>query len=96
MGAHIEWLEDVETGVLRIGREFRKHGDPYELACTVIRKGDVITLVGASCIGNAQLIAERESMRAILAPLGIRKIRWRRIKGDKCRDVEIEVAGPNL
>jgi len=77
MGAHIEWL----SGVMRIGRDFRVYGDPYEFLCGVVRSGDTVSFIGASSQAVAGLVREREIIRAILRPLGVKRVRWSRMRG---------------
>ncbi|MFA5407444.1 MAG: hypothetical protein WC343_01585 [Bacilli bacterium] len=76
MSCEIEWL----AGVMRLGREFQKHGDPYEFMCGVVRSGDTISFIGASSQAVASLVRERENIRAMLRPLGIKRVRWSRMK----------------
>ena len=76
MGCEIEWL----AGVMRLGREFKTHGDPYEFLCGVVRSGETISFIGASSQVVASLVRERDSIRAMLRPLGVTRVRWSRIK----------------
>jgi hypothetical protein len=76
MGAQIEWL----SGVMRLGSNFHVYGDPYELICGVVRKGNEIAFIGASHNTVANLIRERDSLRTILQPLGIKWVTWSRLR----------------
>jgi|GEM_PF-2141957 hypothetical protein len=76
MPCEIEWL----SGVMRLGREFHRYGDPYEFVCGVVRAGDTVSFVGASSQVVACLVRERDNIRAMLRPMGIRAVRWSRMK----------------
>jgi hypothetical protein len=76
MGAQIEWL----SGIMRLGSHFHAYGDPYDLICGVVRKGDTIAFIGASSEAIVNIIRERDNIRAILKPLGIQWVTWSRMR----------------
>jgi hypothetical protein len=79
MGVHIEWL----SGVMRLGKDFSRYGDPYEMLCGVARIGDTLAFIGASSETIASIVGEREAIRALLRPLGIKRVRWSRMRDGK-------------
>ena len=79
MGAHIEWL----SGVMRLGKDFCEYGAPYEMLCGVARIGDPLAFIGASSETIASIVGEREAIRALLRPLGIKRVRWSRLRDGK-------------
>jgi len=79
MGCEIEWL----AGVMRLGKDFQRYGDPYEFLCGVARSGDTISFIGASSETIASIVGERETIRALLRPLGIKRVRWSRLRDGK-------------
>lgn len=79
MGCEIEWL----AGVMRLGKDFRKYGDPYEMLCGVARIGDTLAFIGASSETVASIVRERDTIRCILRPLGIKRVRWSRMRDGK-------------
>jgi hypothetical protein len=74
MTPELEWL----TGVLRLGRDYRRHGDPYEFSCTVLRRGDEVELLGASG-GLSPSLARR--MKEVFLVQGVRRLSWERRNG---------------
>jgi len=80
MAAELQWL----TGVLRLGRSYRKHGDPYEFSCTVVRRGDEAELLGA-CGKLTPSLTKR--MKKVLLSQGIRRLSWERRNGQVRRVV---------
>ena len=70
----IQWL----MGVLRLGRGFRKHGDPYEFSCTVIRRGDEVELVGASGTLTPSLVRD---LKDTLRMQGVKRMHFERRNG---------------
>lgn len=72
MAAEIEWV----TGVIRAGRNFEGHGDPYDFSCTVNRRGDWAELIG----GNGRITPEiwREVKAALMAQ-GVTHAHWDRL-----------------
>ena len=82
MGCMIQWHCD-HCGTMRIGRDLREHGDPYQFACTVARIGDTLAFIGASSETIASIVGERETIRALLRPLGIKRVRWSRLRDGK-------------
>jgi hypothetical protein len=91
MTAHIEWIpKDATTGVLRIGPPGFQYGDPYHFACTVVIEGDTAKLIGAT--GNGLILAgERQALREILAPMGVKSVEWERKKPDRVKMVTIKI-----
>ena len=79
MGCEIEWL----AGVMRLGKDFQRYGDPYEFLCGVVRSGETISFIGASSETIASIVGERETIRALLRPLGIKRVRWSRLRDGK-------------
>lgn len=71
MRADVEWV----VGVVRAGSQFKKYGDPYEFSCTVIRRGEVAEIVGASGRFDRSIY---ESVRAALLAEGITEAIWER------------------
>ena len=84
MGAKIEWL----IGVLRVGKDFKEHGDPWEPSCLVAVEGDVLHLfaIESESKKESHLLRERANIRKIL-PEGIREIRWERIENAETKSV---------
>jgi hypothetical protein len=76
MGADIEWL----AGVMRLGPNLHKYGDPYELLCGVVRFGNTIIFIGASHQAVVNVIRERAAIRKLLKPLGIVWVSWSRLR----------------
>jgi len=72
MTAEIEWV----TGVLRVGRNFEEHGDPYDFSCTINRRGDWAELIG----GNGKITPQiwRDVKQALLAQ-GVTHAHWDRL-----------------
>lgn len=88
MGAHFEPL----VGVLRIGKELKQYGDPYDMACTVLLEDNRATLIGATAITSMNLIRERDALRVLFSGLGITQVRMlRRKPGKPVREVIFEV-----
>lgn len=87
MGADIEWI----VGVLRAGENFKGYGDPYELACTVVKEADTITFIGASSETVVNLLRERDSIAALL-PSDVRFVQWERRKEGKVKRVRIDIS----
>ena len=86
--AEIEWLElksDESVGVLRGGPEYQKFGDPYAFSCTVLRRGDHVTLMGASGVLSTGALRE---IRAHFKAQGIKSVYWQRRKSDRSKDVD--------
>ena len=72
MGAHIEWT----AGILRLGKEFKQYGDPFEFACYVQRDGDTVQFKGAASECMASLVSERKAIKAALQAVGVKRVRW--------------------
>ena len=72
MAAEIEWV----TGVLRVGRTFEEHGDPYDFSCTINRRGDYAELIG----GNGTITPQiwRDVKEALTAQ-GVTHAHWDRL-----------------
>ncbi len=72
MTAEIEWV----TGVLRVGRSFEEHGDPYDFSCTINRRGDCAELIG----GNGKITPQiwRDVKEALIAQ-GVTHAQWDRL-----------------
>jgi hypothetical protein len=87
VGAHIEWV----AGVLRVGSKLKVYGDPFELSCTVLRDGDTVMFLGASAAIRVSLVTERANIRAILEPLGIKHVKWIRIKNGIIKEVSVDL-----
>ena len=91
MGAHIEWLTP-KIGILRVGRKFIEFLDPYEFSCVGERRGDnIIIFKGGSSKGKVAIVAERDSIRDCLEPLGIKWVIWSRVKHRKERYICLPV-----
>jgi hypothetical protein len=80
MAAELQWL----TGVLKLGRGYRRHGDPYEFSCTVVRRGDEAELLGACGRPTPSLL---KRMKNVLLAEGIRRLCWERRNGQVRRVV---------
>lgn len=79
MTAHIEWIEpEALTGVLRIGPEGFRYGDPYPFSCTIVIAGDLVEFKGAMGNGAVLIARHRDYLREQLRPLGVRRYRWER------------------
>jgi hypothetical protein len=83
MGCMIQWHCD-HCGTMRIGRDLREHGDPYQFACTVVRHGRTIVAHGGVSSERIDFAGERRSIvRELLRPLGIKRVRWSRLRDGK-------------
>lgn len=83
MGANIEWI----VGILRIGKDFHKYGDPWEFKCLVATEGDTIHLFAIESESEARtLVGARNDIRKQL-PAGVTKVRWERIRNGIKKDV---------
>lgn len=90
MPAHLEWLGQVDAGILRIGPEMKEWGDPYEFSCVVVRKGDTAMLLGAYSDNTTNIIRHRHEVKRLLGTLpGIRWAGWTRLKDGERREVRI-------
>ena len=74
MPAAVEWT----SGVVRVGRAFRAHGDPYEAAATVLRRGGQAELLGGSGRLTPALF---HALLEALAAEGITYVAWERAGG---------------
>jgi len=91
MGVYTEWLTD-SIGILRIGSKFCEFGDSYDLACTVIKKGeDTLEIKGASTSFFTNIVVERDNLRSILKPIGILWVTWNRIKDGIIKEVKVKI-----
>lgn len=79
MRAEVEWL----TGVIRGGRDFKEHGDPYEFACTFIARGDTAEVIGLSGNLLPTPIAAYRAIRTALEAHGIKNAFWDRARGKR-------------
>lgn len=77
----IEWI----IGVLRAGEHTITHGDPYTFSATVIRRGDVVEIVGAT--GTIPRGGLRDLKKALQA-VGVTHIVWDRKRPDGYRHIE--------
>ena len=88
MGAGIEWL----TGILRVGPEFEDYGDQYRHSGTVILDGKTLTIKGMSASLEGSLLDEREEIRKLLLPMGVKWVVWeRRRKSGKVKHIEMKI-----
>lgn len=69
MKAEVEWI----LGVIRAGKNFKKHGDPYEFVCTVMRENDRAFLLAA---GGTFTKETYKAIEQLLRQMGITVIRW--------------------
>ena len=75
MPCTLEHLTAPEIFLLRMGREHHRHGDPYELAGVVEVFGNHAVFKG----GNGVLF-DIPGIRDALRKIGVKSVRWERIK----------------
>lgn len=102
MGCHIEW-KTPEFGVLRMGLKFEQYGDKYDLSGVVIRNVTIVTFEATTsrlCYLETvrMVLRERENLRRILYPLGVRLAVWDRrdAEGREKRRLEFAVTKPSF
>ena len=77
MGAGVQ-LVASNIGIIRAGREYHQHGDPYEFtACIVITGSECEIMAGLGTMTMQTYYAIKIELRN----LGITKVNWERIKG---------------
>lgn len=69
----LELLTAPRLYLMRVGPEHRRHGDPYALTALVEIHGTVAEIKGAT--GR---LMDIPSIRAELAKLGVKTVRWER------------------
>ena len=83
---NIQWLSenDGRIGVFRYGAGFNKHGDPYELSCTIqqLPEGG-LRLFGATSNFKKNLLSHRREIRNILLDAGVTFLLFERLQADK-------------
>jgi hypothetical protein len=74
--AEIEWI----VGILRVGPEYKQHGDKYAASCTVVKDGDEVYLQGFSGKFSREMF---QAIQNELKTLGIKSAKWSRRKQKK-------------
>ena len=88
MGATLEVL----VGILRTGPDHDVYGDPYTHSGTVILNGETLTIKGMTAGQEASLLDEREAVRLLFIPYGVKWVVWeRRRRGGKVKHVELRI-----
>ena len=83
MKAHLEWI----VCVIRTGKNFEGHGDPYEFVVTGVRDGDKMYLKGA--VGKYDK-ATYKAITSAIKETGVTKIEWER-RNNKARVIIKEI-----
>jgi len=78
------------TWIARSGPDHAKYGDPYAIACVVVRVSDTTARVEALTAGGNSaraLLALREVLRGV----GFSAVEWERREAGTCRAVRVSL-----
>jgi len=81
MGVGIEWIDQVKgrIGIMRLGKDFKAYGDPYEMACVAQeQRPEEAYLLGAYTTDFTSLVRFRSQVRKVLKNEGFKFVRWKR------------------
>jgi hypothetical protein len=78
MGVGIEW----KVGILRIGKDFKHYGDPYEFSCVVTQVDSILFMEGGSSGSKNCVEINRKEIKDLLLKEGIKSVEFtKRTKG---------------